>query len=232
MNSRKDSLLRGMVSVSPLMLGVIPFGLICGASAVHAGLSVPEAVGMSVVVFAGASQLAVTQLIASDATWWVMLFTGMVINLRMLLYSASISTFLNDAHTWKKLGIAYLLTDQAYATSLHEYQRERRGLSHRCWFYFGVAGLLWVSFVASTATGAMLGNGIPPEWDLGFSVPLTFVALLMNTLKEARFRMAALIAGLLAIGCYPLPFNLGMLLAALVAILLASCIETERRRFR
>ncbi|MEQ9825648.1 MAG: AzlC family ABC transporter permease [Puniceicoccaceae bacterium] len=232
MNSRKHSLIRGMVSVSPLMLGVIPFGLICGASAVHAGLSMQEAVGMSVVVFAGASQLAVTQLMASDATWWVILFTGIVINLRMLLYSASIANFVSGAHTWKKFGIAYLLTDQAYATSLQEYQREKQGLSHRCWFYFGVAGLMWVSFVVSTAMGAMLGNGIPPEWDLGFSVPLTFVALLMNTLKDDRFGWAALIAGLLAVGLYPLPFNLGMLLAALVAIMLSSWIETAWRSLR
>jgi predicted branched-subunit amino acid permease len=217
-----------MWSVSPLMLGVIPFGMICGASAVHAGLSPEAAVGMSLIVFAGASQLAVTQLIGNGAAWWVILLTGVVINLRMLMYSASLSQFLGAAPAVRKLGIAYLLTDQAYATSLHEYQREPQALSHRCAFYFGVAGLMWASFVVSTALGAIVGSGIPAAWDLGFSVPLTFAALLMHTLKDARFRTAALIAGLLATLLHPLPFNLGMLSAALIAIALAPWIAPQR----
>jgi predicted branched-subunit amino acid permease len=219
----------GVLRVSPLMLGVIPFGMICGANAVEAGLTPVEAVLMSVVVFAGASQLAVTQLMASDASWWVILLTGTVINMRMLMYSASLSRYLGHESAVAKVGVAYLLTDQAWATSLNEYHRDREGMLHQCMFYLGVAGLMWLSFLISTGIGAFLGSVVPRDWDLGFSVPLTFLALLMNALREPRYRRSALIAGTIATLMHILPFNLGMLLGAAAGIAGGHLLSVERR---
>jgi predicted branched-subunit amino acid permease len=212
------SFAHGVVTVSPLMLGVIPFGMICGANAVEAGLGTGEAVLMSVVVFAGASQLAVTQLMANDASWVVILLTGIVINLRMLMYSASLSGYLGNESTVGKLGIAYLLTDQAYATSLHAYQSDTSGSLHRLMCYMGIGGCMWLSFIISCAVGAALGAVIPASWDLGFSVPLTFLAMLMSSLRKPELRRAALCGSLGAIACQGLPYNLGMLLGAVTGI--------------
>ena len=225
---RWRSLGAGVLKVSPLMLGVIPFGIICGASSIEAGIGVRDAILMSVVVFAGASQLAVTQLMTGGASWFVILATGIVINLRMLMYSASLSGYLGHESTLRKMGVAYLLTDQAYATSLQEYQENRSDHLHRLMFYLGVGGLMWLSFVLSTAVGAILGRVIPTAWDLGFSVPLTFLALLMNALKKPGYRNAALLGGGCALLLHGLPFNLGMLLGALVGILGGFLLETRK----
>ncbi len=216
----------GVMKVSPLMLGVIPFGIICGASSIEAGISAKEAVLMSVVVFAGASQLAVVQLMHSEASWLVILVTGIVINLRMLMYSVSLAGYLGNESTLRKMGVAYLLTDQAYATSLQEFRENRSGTLHRLMFYLGVAGLMWLSFIVSTAVGAVLGRVIPSAWDLGFSVPLTFLALLMNTVKKPEFRKAAWLGAGCGILLHGLPFNLGMLLGAVAGILGGYALET------
>lgn len=215
---RGRSFVKGMVRVSPLMLGVIPFGMICGANAIDAGLSPADAVMMSVVVFAGASQLAVTQLMAMDASWTVMLITGVVINLRMLMYSASLSRYLGTSPMYGRMGIAYLLTDQAYATSLQEFGSGSKEETHQAMFYFGVALLMWIAFVGATGAGAVLGAVIPPEWDLGFSVPLTFLAMLMSSMKRPDNRKAAVIAGVCALLLHGLTCNLGMLIGAVAGI--------------
>lgn len=227
---KRKSFFAGVVQVSPLMLGVIPFGIICGANAVEAGMNASEAVLMSVIVFAGASQLAVTQLMANDASWIVMLLTGIVINLRMLMYSASLSGYLGKESVMNKLGIAYLLTDQAYATSLQAYHSDESENLHRVMYYLGVGGLMWVSFVISTAVGALLGTVIPSSWDLGFSVPLTFLALLMGTIRKREFRDAALIGSICAILLHGLPYNLGMLIGALTGIAGGTWLDQRKER--
>jgi predicted branched-subunit amino acid permease len=108
----------------PLLVGVVPFGLVAGVAAVDAGLSPAAAFGMSVVVFAGASQLAVIELLRSDTPLVVVVLTGVVVNLRMLMYSASIAPYFQRYRTrWKAL-LAYFLTDQAYAVAIARYTRD------------------------------------------------------------------------------------------------------------
>ncbi len=209
---------RGMLGVSPLILGVIPFGLVCGASSVEAGMSEWGPVMMSVVIFAGASQLVVTQLFANDAPWLVILMTGVVINLRMLMYSASLSGHLGKESWLKKFGIAYLLTDQAFATSLRAYEEAEGNACNKVVYYFGAALFAWTSFLVSTTVGAYAGATIPADWDLGFSVPLTFLALLMSSMRNRFFAVAAGVAGVCTLGLQGLPYNLGLLLGAMAGL--------------
>jgi 4-azaleucine resistance transporter AzlC len=207
----------GVRSMLPILLGVVPFGLVVGVAAQKVGFSTMGAALFSVLVFAGASQLAAINLMAENAPVLIIVLTGLVINLRMMMYSASIAPHFSGRSPLKKAFLAYFLTDQAYALSMSRYAR---GMENRdkAWFYLGGGGFLWMAFLTSTAVGASMGARIPGNWSLDFAVPLTFLALLAPVLRDRVDALSALVAGVTAVLCHSLPYNIGLLLAAAVGI--------------
>lgn len=211
--SRREAARRGTLDVLPIVLGVLPFGLIVGATAVDVGLGVSEAVGFSTIVFAGAAQLAAIDLIGRDAPVAVAIGTALVINLRMLMYGASIAPHLAHVPLPRRAGAAYLLTDQAYALSIARYQT---GMApdRRLPYYLGAAVPLWLGWQAVTVVGALGGGAIPEEVPLEFAVPLTFLVLLLPAVSDRPTLTAAVVAATVAVVAAPLPANLGMPLGA------------------
>ncbi len=204
----------GVRGVVPLLLGVVPFGLVAGVAAVEAGLGLPGAIGFSVVVFAGASQLAAIDLLAQGAPVVVAIGTILVINLRMLMYSASIAPELAPLARRTRIASAYLLTDQAYAVSILEFRTGRWNLRQRLALYLGAGCTLWVTWQVSTIVGALGGGVIPDSIPLGFAVPLAFLSLLVPAVTDRPTLVAALVGGLVATVGHDLPANLGMPLGA------------------
>lgn len=201
----------GVRDVSPLLLGVVPFGLVAGVTAVEAGFPPELAVAMSVIVFAGAAQLALIDLVGQGAAPVVAAATALIVNLRYLMYSASIAPrFREYAARWRAL-LAYLMTDQAYALTVVREEPVRA-------YYLGAAAALWVVWVATTAVGVALGASIPSAWNLSFAVPLTFLALLVPAVEGRPTLAAALVGGGVATVGTALPFNLGLLAGALAGI--------------
>jgi 4-azaleucine resistance transporter AzlC len=218
----------GVRAELPLLVGVFPFGLIYGALALKAGLPPAAAQMMSSIVFAGSSQFVTAQLIHEAAPALVIVLTIAVVNLRHMLYSASIAPYLeNVSMRWKAL-LAYLLTDEAYAATIIHYEEE--GLtptSH--WFFLGAGFSLWFTWQVSSALGIFLGTAIPDSWPLDFALPLTFIAMVMPVLKDRPVIAAALSAGLVALVAYGLPYKLGIILAALTGILVGTLLEGPGR---
>lgn len=205
----------GVRDALPLLLGIIPFGLVAGIAAVDAGLGLQHAIGFSAVVFAGASQLAAIDLLGSNAPLAVVFVTAVVINLRMMMYSASIAPELREQPArWKAL-MAYVLTDQAYALSMVRY---RDPDVDRRWYYLAAAFTLWAVWQLATVAGVFLGAGVPDAWGLEFAVPLVFLALLVPAMQDRATTVAGLVGGIVAIGVAGLPLNLGLLVAATVGI--------------
>jgi 4-azaleucine resistance transporter AzlC len=215
---------RGVRDVAPLLLGVAPFGLVAGIAAVEAGLSLAEAVAMSVVVFAGASQLAALDLLGRDARLSVVVVTAAVINLRMLMYSASIAPYFRDLPGRWRAGLAYLLTDQAYVLSVANYRSDVQ--VDRVAYYLGVAATLWVVWQVTTVAGVVLGAGVPDAWGLDFAVPLVFLALLVPAMEDRPSTVAAAVAGTVAVAGTALPLNLGLLVGATVGVASGMVAET------
>lgn len=211
-----EDLLAGVRDVSPLMLGVVPFALVAGIAAVNAGLGLAEAVGMSVIVFAGASQLAALDLLGENAPLAVVVGTAVVINLRMLMYSASIAPHFAEYGRRLRAGLAYLLTDQAYALSVAEFDENPDRSRWR--YYLGAAASLWVVWQVGTVAGVVLGAGVPDAWGLTFTVPLVFLALLVPAMKDRPTTVAGVAAGAVAVVATGLPLNLGLLVGALCGI--------------
>ena len=217
MNNPQKEFLTGFRDELPILLGVVPFGMIYGILALAAGLTTGEAQAMSVIVFAGSAQFMLVQLIAVGTPALVIIVTGFIINLRHALYSASVAPQIKHLNPlWKTL-LSYLLTDEAYAIAITRYvKRDASPYKH---FYFLGAGLaLWSSWQVSTAVGVFLGAQIPSSWSLDFTLALTFIAIVVPALKDRPSILAALSASVVAVIAAPLPYKLNLIVAAIVGI--------------
>lgn len=216
--SRRESLYAGVRATAPVVVGIVPFGLVAGATAVGAGLSVLQAAALSVVVFAGASQLAMIELFGRDATLAVVVATALIINARFLMYSASLAPhLLGDDGRWRGLA-AYLLTDQAFALAVTRYADGLDGVERRRWYYLGTAAPLWLIWQVCTVVGAVVGARVPAWLPLEFAVPLTFLALLIPAIEDGARAVAAVVGGSVATLGASLPFNAGLLAGALAGV--------------
>lgn len=224
MSEAKRNFIEGVRAEVPILIGVFPFGLIYGALAVNSGLSNTAAQLMSSIVFAGSAQFITAQLFNEGAPALVMILTIAVVNLRHMLYSASLAPYLKDLSMRWKVLLSYLLTDEAYAPSILYYEKE--GLAHfKHWFLFGSGLSLWLNWQLSTAIGVFLGASIPENLSLDFALPLTFIAMIVPVMKKFPVVAAALSAGITALLAYSLPYKLGLILAALVGIGVGTFLE-------
>ena len=210
----------GVQAELPLLVGVVPFGMIYGVLALAAGLRPLEAQAMSLIIFAGSAQFITTQLVSTSAPGLVIILTATVVNLRHALYSASIAPYIRKLRPAWKILLAYLLTDEAYAVSIVHYSDANADqLEHRHWFFLGSGLTLWLSWQLSTAVGIFLGALIPTSWSLDFTLPLIFIALVVPRINNRAGVLAALCSGGAALIAINLPYKLSLVVAALVGIL-------------
>jgi predicted branched-subunit amino acid permease len=196
----------------PILLGVVPFAMVCSVGAVSVGLSPFEAMSMSFIVFAGASQLAVLQLMGEGAFWLVMVLTAWVINLRFTMYSAALAPYLSDEPMRRKIPFVYVISDQAFGTTMSHFANQTP--ANPAWYYYGAAAAVTVTWQISAIAGAFLGTLVPESWGLEFAVPLSFMALMFVAINDRPAILAALAGGTSAVILKGLPYNLGLVLAA------------------
>ncbi len=168
-----------------------------------------------------------TARIHESAPGLVLILTIAVVNLRHVLYSASLAPYLSSLSTRWKVLLSYLLTDEAYAPSVIHY--EKQGITpYGHWFLLGAGFSLWFIWQTGTAIGIFLGSAIPKSWSLDFALPLTFIAMVMPVLKNRPSILAALSAGIVALFAYSLPYKLGLILAALIGIAVGTLLENQQ----
>ena len=231
MHPKLAEFLAGCRDEAPLQLGVVPFGMLYGIGAIQAGMPVWVAQLASAVVFAGAAQLVIVQMLAVGAGALPIGLTSGLLNLRHMLYSMSIAEHVRHLPRRWRLLLAYLLTDEAYAVAILRYQvtpapDDRPDLRH--WYLLGCGFTLWLTWQLSTAAGLLFGASVPAGWDIDFAVPLTFIALLAMLMKERAGQAAALVAALAALAFAALPYKLG-LVVAIVLGLVAGVWASKRR---
>ena len=222
----------GAKKIAPVLLALVPFGVAFGASATESGLSAQEALGMSVFVAAGAAQLAAIQLISAGASVVVVVLTVLVINLRLMLYSASLVPHFGRLPLgWKGL-LSYHLTDQAYAATITRFDAGEVDEPLKRWYFLGVGLSIWSTWQAATMTGVFLGAWVSEGFSLDFVLPLIFIALAVPAVKDRMTGVAALSAGVAALFAAALPLNLGLITAALVGVLCGLAAENVAGRKR
>ncbi len=217
----------GVRAEAPILLGVFPFGLIYGALARNAGLKPAAALMMSSIVFGGSSQFVAAKLIHDAAPGLVIVLTIAVVNLRHMLYSASVAEYVRDLPLRWKVLLSYLLTDEAYAATIVHYETEGVTPTGH-WFFLGTGLALWTTWQVSSALGIFVGGSIPASWRLDFALPLTFIAMVTPTLMDFPVVAAALSAGIAALLASGLPYQLGLIVAAFVGITVGTVLERHR----
>lgn len=227
MSIRRDAARNGVRRIFPLSLIAGPFGLVYGATAADSGIADGPAIAASVLIFAGAAQIALVELIDDGASWAVAVATGLIINLRLALYSASLAPAFREFPAVWRYPLAVLLVDQTAVTSVLEFEAERDPV-YRRWFFLG--GGLWLvtPWIGGSVIGVLVGGDIPGGWQIGFAVPLMFVALLVPTVQDMPRLAAAIVGGGVTVSTTWLPSGSNIMLGALCGIA-AGTLLAERR---
>ena len=229
MPSALREFLTGVREETPLLLGVVPFGMIFGVFGVEAGIDPVAVFFMSSIVFGGASQVIFAQLAAAGTGGLVIASTVGIVNLRHALYSASMVKYLSGLGRGWRVLLAYLLTDEAFFVSLNRMETRPPG-PHMHYHLLGSGLTLWSSWQVATLAGIMLGETIPAEWNLDFALPLTFLALLVPQLRSRPAAAAAAAAGTAALLVQWLPWNLWVIAAAVAGMTAGYATDALLRR--
>ena len=221
MSSNFKIFLKGIIDVSPLMIPVVPFGLIFGVLSIEIGFTPLETMGMSIIIFGGASQIILLQLFSGGASSLVIISSVGAVNSRHLLYGAVVSEHLSELKLIWKIIISYFLVDQAFARS-NEYFKKNSDKNK----YFHLVGggiTCWVIWQTTTFLGIVVGSFIPEKLGLSFAVPLTFLALLVNDFRKFINVIVIIISGLVAtFGFNYIPYKAYVIVAGLTALITAA----------
>lgn len=207
----------GVSDVAPILLSVAPFGLIFGVTAAAADVPALAAWASSFIIFAGASQIAIVEILDGGGAPLVALITAIVINARLLMYSADMGRYTVAIPGRAKVAVAYLLTDQAYLVTSHRFPDPRTAPSVLP-YYFGAGLGLWTTWQITTTLGMVLGASVPSSWSLEFAIPLTFMALLVLAIRDKPGLVAAIVGGIVAVVAFTLPYHLGLLVGACAGV--------------
>ncbi len=222
----KSAFWQGFRVGAPFTLVVSPFAMIFGVLATEAGMSVFETLIFSVAVIAGAAQLTALQLMTENAPTIIVLASALAVNLRMAMYSASLTPYLGPAPLWQRVFIAYFLVDQSYACSIAEFEdKPKLTVPQRVAYFFGTVAPVCPMWYVFTLVGALVGNQIPEAWALDFAVPIAFLALIVPMMRTLAHVVAALVAIAVAIIANGMPFNLGLIVAGLAGMMAGARVE-------
>ena len=220
MNSNSKIFLKGIADVSPLMIPVVPFGLIFGILAIDIGFSPLAAMGMSLIIFGGASQIVLLQLFSGGASSLVIISSVGAVNSRHLLYGAVVSEHVSELKLVWKIIISYFLIDQAFAVSNEYFKKNNK--KNKYYHLIGAGFTCWIIWQSTTFLGIILGAAIPEKLGLSFAVPLTFLAILVNDFRKMINLIVILISGLIALYGYNcIPYKAYVIVAALAGLLTA-----------
>ncbi|SET77528.1 AzlC family ABC transporter permease [Oceanicella actignis] len=229
----RGAFVEGVAAGAPFLLVILPFGALFGVVATEAGLDLMQTFALTSLVIAGASQFALVQMLSDGAPAALAVLTALAVNLRMAMYSASLTPHLGKAPLWVRALAAYFLVDQAYAAAIARYSRRPdEPLPRKIAFYFGVLLPVVPVWFLGTLAGATLGARIPPEYALDFAVPITFVAIVAPMLRSLPNLAAAFVASAAALALAWAPYGSGLLLASAAGMGAGAAVELalERRR--
>jgi predicted branched-subunit amino acid permease len=229
--STKSTYWQGVGAGAPFILVLVPFAVLFGVVATEAGLTLIETFSFSLLVVAGAAQFTAIQLLSEHAPTIIVVITALAVNLRMAMYSASLTPHLGEARLGARALVAYCMVDQAYASAILAYEKHPDwSMPQKLGFYFGVVTPLMPLWLIFTVIGALVGGRIPPEFALDFAVPITFLAMIAPMLRTAAHVVAALVSIAVALALAFVPYSMGLLVAGIVGMMAGAQVELMMSR--
>ena len=213
----------------PLLLGIAPFGVITGVAMVASGITPLAAVAMSVFVFAGASMVASAQLLSQGTPALLVVLAALFINLRFMMYSASLRQYFAALPLRWRLAISYLQADNVYGLTLGRFA-DHPDDPHKLEYFLGAGIPIWITWQAAVLGGVLIGAGVPASWRLEFAAPLAFIAMTVPFLRSRAMVLAALAAGATMVAANGLPLRLNLVLAAAAGIGVGLAFDEKKHR--
>ncbi|MEX0366616.1 MAG: AzlC family ABC transporter permease [Ruegeria sp.] len=226
---------KGFRDGAPFVLVAIPFGTLFGVFATEAGLNIVQTMTFTATVFAGAAQFAALQLLQEETPTLIVLASALAVNLRVAMYSASLTPYLGAAPLWQRACAAYFVVDQSYACSIARFEKEpQMSIGQRMAYFFGSISPIAPLWYLCTFLGAVLGTQIPDSWALDFALPITFLSMIGPMLRTLPHVVAALVAIVVSLLTVAVPFNLGLLIAGCAGMMAGAQAEVmlERKKVR
>lgn len=224
MQTRQQAYTQGAKDAFPSVVGLIPFGLIVGTASTAAGMDPWLALAMSIIVYAGASQLAAIALMVQSAPLPIVLATVLVVNLRFVMYSASLAPFFRELSTPRKWLLSYGLTDHLFALVNARFTPDGSH-KHIDAYYIGGAVPTWLTWNTMVAIGIFAGTMVPKQWALDFAIPLVFLALVFPALTTRTHWLTAVVALVAAFFTAGLPMKLGLITAAFAGVAIGTWLD-------
>jgi predicted branched-subunit amino acid permease len=218
----------GMRDITPMVIGVVPFGLAIGAAIGTSSLTTPQGLATGPVILAGAAQLSTVTMLDAGAAPLVIILSALMINARILLYSTALAPWFADEPLRRRLLLAIPVIDQLYFTCIPRFERGDLDAARRRWYYAGAGGWLVVAWVASQALAIVGGAQLPGWLGLRVAAPLALAGLLAKSVTSRRATVAGGVAAAITLVAVDLPFHSVVLVATLVAIAAASIVPAER----
>jgi predicted branched-subunit amino acid permease len=198
----------------------LPFAIVCGVASINAGLHISAALAMAGLVFGGSSQAVLAQLLQGASSLWVAVLSGLVVNLRMAVYSAALAPRVRHLSTPKRMLAAAFLVDNAFAFMQQRADKNPQESNDVLLAYYaGIVVVIWPSWLIFCAIGVLAGNVIPASWQLDFAIPLAFIATLATTVRSLPLAAAAVAGAVASVVLFALPLKLGMIAACLLGLL-------------
>ena len=229
MSKKKENLLKGFYDVSPLLLPVVPFGIIFGAIGIELGFGPYITYATSIIIFSGASQIVFFQLLSNGASSLIAITSSSVVSTRHLLYGAVVAQYLSKLSLMWKIFLSYLLTDQAFAVS-QEFFKKNSNDEHKHYHLLGAGLTLWIVWQLTTVIGILLGSIVPDELGLSFTIPLTFLALLINYFRKIDHLIVIFLSGLSSILFYEAPLKSYIILSCVISLFIIFLINKFQKK--
>ena len=229
MSKKTENLLKGFYDVSPLLLPVVPFGIIFGAIGIELGFGPYITYATSIIIFSGASQIVFFQLLSNGASSLIAITSSSVVSTRHLLYGAVVAQYLSKLSLMWKIFLSYLLTDQAFAVS-HEFFKKNSNDEYKHYHLLGAGLTLWIVWQLTTVIGILLGSIVPEELGLSFTIPLTFLALLINYFRKIDHLIVIFLSGLSSILFYEAPLKSYIILSCVISLFIIFLINKFQKK--
>ncbi len=229
MSKKKENLLKGFYDVSPLLLPVVPFGIIFGAIGIELGFGPYITYATSIIIFSGASQIVFFQLLSNGASSIIAITSSSVVSTRHLLYGAVVAQYLSKLSLIWKIFLSYLLTDQAFAVS-QEFFKKNSNDEYKHYHLLGAGLTLWIVWQLTTVIGILLGSIVPEELGLSFTIPLTFLALLINYFRKLDHLIVIFLSGLSSILFYDAPLKSYIIISCVISLFIIFLINKFQKK--
>lgn len=218
----------GARDILPLVIGAVPFGIIFGTLAQGSGLSWAATLAMSAFVFAGSSQFIALGLLAAGSSLPLIVLTTLVVNLRHMLYAASLVPHVQRLSARWKVMTAFWLTDEAFMVAIGRYHRPDSS-PYKHWYYLGAAVTMYGNWQVCTWIGLSVGQMIPniAAWGLDFAMVATFIGMVVPYVTTRPMVATVLIAGVTALLCHGLPHQLGLMVAAIAGVIAGLAVDSK-----